>query len=81
MSQDKIHEIFSNILVAMGTTGAGVSLNLQSLDLRLSLVVKGISILSFLIYLLINQDKIKTGWNKLITRLYNNLPAVLKKKK
>lgn len=81
MSQEKLHDALNYILLGSGTTTAGVALNFQIADDIMSLVVKGISVLSFLVFLLINQDKISEGWKKLITRLYNNLPYIFKKKK
>lgn len=81
MSQEKIHDLLNYIFLGAGTTTAGVALNFQIADEIMSLVVKGISVLSFLVFLLINQDKIEEGWKKLITRLYNNLPYIFKKKK
>ena len=73
MSQEKLHEILNYFLLSSGTTTAGVALNFQIADDIMSLVVKGISVLSFLVFLLINQDKIQTNWRKLIIKLYNKL--------
>ena len=62
MSQEKLHEIYNYILLSTGTTSAGIALNLDLANNWGALVVKGISMLSFLCFLLINQDKIEEGW-------------------
>lgn len=64
MSQDKLHEWLNYVLISNGAATAGVALNLQDVNEWGALLVKGISVASFLCFLLINQDKISEGWKK-----------------
>lgn len=68
MSQEKLHQTFNYLFLGTGTTTAGIALNLQTANDIVGLIVKGISILSFLCYLLINQGDIEKGWYKFINR-------------
>lgn len=68
MSQEKLHEIYNYLFLGTGTTTAGLALNLQIADAWLSLLVKGISVASFICFLLINQEKIQSGWVKFKNR-------------
>lgn len=67
MSQEKLHTLLSNFLVGTGTTSAGVAF-WSNLDLTLSLLLKFVSLATFVIYVLINQDNIEHNWTKLRKR-------------
>ena len=58
MSQEKLNEIFNYILVSTGTFGTATVTFWQNIDLGMSLFLKLISLVSFICFLLINQDKI-----------------------
>jgi len=64
MSQEKLHDLLNYILVSAGTAGTATVTFWQNLDLGMSLFLKLISLASFVCFLLINQDKIQSGWIK-----------------
>lgn len=68
MSQEKLHELYNYLFLGTGTASAGVALNLDLANNWGALIVKGISVASFLCFLLINQDKISQGWTKFKNR-------------
>jgi len=68
MSQEKLHELFNYILVSAGTVGTATVTLWQNIDLGMSLFLKLISLASFICFLLINQDKIQSGWIKFKSR-------------
>lgn len=70
MNQEKLHDILSYILVSTGVAGATTMDLWQHIDLILAIIVKCISALSFGCFILINQDKIKEGWRKMIEKFY-----------
>ena len=71
MSQEKLQDLLNYILVSTGTATAGVALNLNIVNEWMALFVKLVSIASFICFLLINQDKIQTGWIRFKNRFKN----------
>jgi hypothetical protein len=70
---DKIQEATSYFLITTGLTTATLGINLTALDLGMSLLLKFVSLASFICFLLINQDKISEGYKKVINNLYKKL--------
>lgn len=62
MNIENQNSILGTILLTLGTFSGG--LTLTDLDLYLSIGLKFVSFVSFMCYLLINQDAIKKGWVK-----------------
>lgn len=65
---EKIQDILNYILFTTGTATAAIGLNLSNIDLWMSLFLKFISLVSFICFLLINQDLIHIGWVKFKSR-------------
>jgi hypothetical protein len=71
---EKLQDLTSYFLVTTGTTTAAITLsNWTNLDLAMSLILKFVSLASFICFILINQDNIATGYRKAINKLYNKL--------
>lgn len=69
MSQDQHHNIINYLLVGSGTTGFATAEFWQNIDLGMSVFLKFISLASFICFLLINQDKISSGYTKVKERI------------
>lgn len=70
---EKLQEAVSYLLFITGSTTAAVGLNLSAIDLGMSLLLKFVSLASFICYILINQDNISVGYKKAINKLYDKL--------
>jgi hypothetical protein len=57
------------VLLTIGTISGGTGLSLASFDLYLALLLKITSLITFLLFIVINQDKIEDGIKKLIRRI------------
>lgn len=71
MSENKIEKLLSYVSVSTGTTGVATIQFWQNVDLGLGILVKIITVASFSCFLLINQDRIKEGWRKVI-KIFNS---------
>jgi len=65
---ERIHEYISYILITTGATTGTIGLNFANIDLGMSILLKLISLASFVCFLLINQDLIHLGWVKFCSR-------------
>ena len=70
---EKLEDLTSYFLVTTGTTTAAIGMNWSNLDLGMSILLKFVSLASFICFLLINQDNIATGYRKAINKLYTRL--------
>ena len=70
---EKLQDATSYFLVTTGATTAAVGMNWSNLDLGMSILLKFVSLASFICFLLINQDNIATGYRKAINKLYDKL--------
>lgn len=72
MSQEKLSELLNYILLGATTSGAGAVTFIQNLTGIGAIIVQCISIITFICFFLINQDKIEMGWRKFKNRFKRN---------
>ena len=66
MFDDFPHPFINTMLLFLASiTGL---MGLQQFDLIMAIVLKFVSLISFICFLLINKDKIKEGWNSLFKK-------------
>lgn len=64
MSHEKIEHLINFIFLSTGTVGVATLTFWQDIDLAMSIFLKCTSLITFICYLLINQDAIHKGFIK-----------------
>lgn len=68
---NKLTDTLNYILVSTGTAGIATVTFWQNIDLGLSILLKFVSLATFVCYILINHDDIEKGYYKFRDRIKN----------